>query len=113
MKALLLIALLATLPICGMTKYPPLADGTTELQRAIRANDTEWALGMLKRPYQVDATNRYGITALSLACENGNAAIVKALLDAGADANTRQRGGETVLMIAARTGDKKCVEALL
>jgi ankyrin repeat protein len=44
---------------------------------------------------------------------NGNESIVRALLDAGADANTTLRGGETVLMTAARTGRVGPVAALL
>ena len=35
----------------------------------------------------VRATNRYGVTPLSIACQNGNAAIITKFLDAGADAN--------------------------
>ena len=44
---------------------------------------------------------------------NGNAAVVKALLDAGANANASQPGGETVLMTAARAGSVDSVKALL
>ena len=48
-----------------------------------------------------------------LACQNGNSAMVEMLLAAGADANARQRGGETVLMTAARTGNIESVKALV
>ena len=50
------------------------------------------------------AANRYGVAPLSLACQNGSTAMVELLLEHGADPNTTLRGGETVLMTAARTG---------
>lgn len=53
----------------------------------------------------VSAANGYRVRPISLAAENGNAAILEALLDAGADANAALPEGETVLMTAARTGD--------
>ena len=59
------------------------------------------------------AANRYGVTPLSLACTNGNAAMVELLLKAGADPNTTLPGGETALMTAARTGKVGGREALL
>src|SRR5213078_2816136 len=75
------------------------ADGTTAL--------------LVKRRANVNAANRYGVPPLSLACTNGNADLVKLLLDAGADANASLQGGETVLMTAARAGSLETVKALL
>ena len=50
---------------------------------------------------------------LSLACRNGSGAMVELLLDAGSDPNVALRGDETPLMIAARTGRLRPVNALL
>ena len=50
------------------------------------------------------AANRYGVTALSLAALNRSATIVSALLEAGADPNTRLAEDQTILMAAARAG---------
>ncbi len=61
----------------------------------------------------VDAKNRYGVTALSIACMNGDLAAVRALLDQGADPNVAIAGGETPLMTAARTGNVDVVHALI
>ncbi|MEM6916561.1 MAG: ankyrin repeat domain-containing protein, partial [Verrucomicrobiota bacterium] len=61
----------------------------------------------------VNGTNAYGVAALSLACQNGNARLVQFLLAAGADPNTSLPGGETALMTAARTGKAEPISALL
>jgi len=46
-------------------------------------------------------------------CMNGNAAMIKLLLDNGADSNSVDPTGETALMVAARVGDYESVKALL
>lgn len=89
----------------------PQADGMTALHWAAYREDIETA--KLLSAANVRATNHYGITPLSLACENGNAAMIELLLERGADPNTTVRGGETVLMTAARAGKPGAVKALL
>ena len=50
---------------------------------------------------------------LSVACVNGNAAIIGRLLQVGADPNTTRPEGDTVLMTAARSGHVAAVRVLL
>ena len=65
----------------------PQPDGTTALHWAARHDDLAAAKSLLAAKANPNAQNRYGVTPLSLACTNGSAALVTALLDAGADAN--------------------------
>ena len=71
------------------------------------------AAQLLRAGANVKAANRYGVTPLSLACTNGNGALVELLLKAGADPNLALPGGETPLMTAARTGALASVKALV
>ncbi len=87
------------------------ADGMTALHWAAHRDDPETA--KLLASASVAVTNRFGVTPLSLACQNGSTAMVELLLERGADPNTVVRGGETVLMTAARTGKPGPVKALL
>ncbi len=59
------------------------------------------------------AANRYGVTPIALAAMNGDAAMIRKLLDAGVDPNSANPGGETALMTAARTGKMDAVKLLL
>ena len=91
----------------------PDADGSTALHWAARWDNLETANVLIRGGANVQTTNRYGVTPLSLACINGSAPMIELLLKAGADPNTPLRGSETALMTAARTGKVDSVKALL
>lgn len=86
---------------------------TTPLHEAVYRDQTDRAKRLLADGADANAKNRYGVTPLSLACQNGNAELVGALLEAGADPNAKLQGGETALMTAARTGKAAPVKSLL
>ena len=88
-------------------------DRSTALLQAVYDDNLEAAKSLLRSGVDVRASNSYGVTPLSLACVNGNPAMVSLLLDSGADANTTASGGETALMTCARTGNVDAVKTLL
>ena len=59
----------------------PQADGMTALHWAAYHDDLETAKLLVRAGANVKAANRYGVTPLSLACTNGNAAMVELLLE--------------------------------
>ena len=61
----------------------------------------------------MNATDKDGCTALSLACKEGYYDICVALLNTGAYVNLQDRSGDTNLIHAAKAGHKAIVEALL
>jgi ankyrin repeat protein len=90
------------------------ADGTTALHWAAYRSDADMVDLLLRSGVDVKAANRYGATALSLACEtSASGQVVGQLLKAGADPNTAMPGGATVLMAAARTGNIDAVTLLV
>jgi ankyrin repeat protein len=91
----------------------PEVDGTTALHWAVRADDYEMVQLLLHAGADAKASNRYGVTPLTLASTNGSAAMIETLLNAGADVNTTVPDGETVLMTAARTGKVDALKALI
>jgi ankyrin repeat protein len=78
-------------------------DGTRPLHWAVRADELEIADLLLKAGADATAQNRLGLTALNLAAANGNGAMMRKLLDHGADANEVEKTGETILMVATRS----------
>jgi ankyrin repeat protein len=92
----------------------PQADGTTALHWAVHWNDSEAVALLLRAGAKPSTTNRFGASPLATAATAGNAALVRALLDAGADAKALSTpDGETVLMSAARSGSLEAVGMLL
>ena len=84
----------------------------TALHWAVYNDDAETAGLLVRSRANVNATNRYGVPPLFIACTNGNATLVRLLLDAGANANASFQVGD-VLMTAARVGNLEAVKALL
>jgi ankyrin repeat protein len=91
----------------------PEADGMAALHWSAHLDDLETSDLLIRAGADVKAATRYGVTPLSLACANGNAALIETLLKAGADPNTALPEGETALMTVAATGNVAAVKALL
>ncbi|HXJ41629.1 MAG TPA: ankyrin repeat domain-containing protein [Bryobacteraceae bacterium] len=105
-RSVILALLVAGVLFAQSDTMPPLLD-------AVYRDDVAAATKLVKSGADVKAANRYGVTPLSMACTNGNGAMVELLLKSGADANTVLPGGETALMTAARTGGVDAVSALI
>ena len=88
-------------------------DGMTALHWAVQRDDTKMAEMLIRSGANAQPANRYGVRPLALAAVNGNAEILKLLLDAGADPNAGLSPDETAVMAAARTGKVDALTLLL
>lgn len=78
-------------------------------------------LGMLEEVKQilinskelVNSTNQYGWTAIHKACFKGHLAVVKELVQSGADVNLKTNDGDTPILLAAWKGKSTVVQYLL
>ena len=59
----------------------PGKDGTPALHWVVRVDDLETAQLLIRSGADVKFADRYGVTPLYIACTNGNAAMIKLLLD--------------------------------
>src|SRR5438128_2721029 len=75
--------------------------------------DLEAATLLLKAGARVNAANDYGVTPLSLAARNGNAAMLALLIKGGAEPNLALPSGESPLMTASRTGTVEAMDVLI
>ena len=74
------------------------ADGSTPLQWAVFRADVAEVRRLLKAGANVSLASHYGVTAMGLAAEIGNAEIIKLLLEAGADVESPNADGQTALL---------------
>ena len=89
-------------------------DGTTSLMNSSFNNDKETTKLLLEYNANPDLGNKYGDTALHMACRKGYTDIVKLLLEHNADANVENKfmGANTPLKLALREGNKEIVYLL-
>ena len=90
-------------------------DGWTPLHLAAFFGAQELAVALLAKGAQIDArsTNSMQNTPLHAAVAGRRTAMVKFLLEHGADANARQSGGWSALQGAAQNGDREMVDVLI
>lgn len=89
-------------------------DGMTALHWAAEHGDLAMAEALLKAHAKVGAVTRIGsYTPLHVASKSGSGDVVKALLNAGADANVATTSGATALHFAAAAGNADAVTALI
>ena len=77
-------------------------EGVTVLMRAVHSRDAENVKEILNFLPKLEAKGTWNNTALTYAVVQGNPTMVKALIDAGANANTVRADGMTPLDIAKR-----------
>ena len=98
----------------GADPNAPLPGGETPLMTAARTGTLTAVKVLLANGARVeDKDERRGQTALVWAAAEGHAAVVQALIDAGADFRARVPSGLTPLMFAAREGRLNVVRTLL
>lgn len=116
-RSLLLAALLCAGPGAPGAEAPAAGavegDGSTLLMQHVIRDDLAGAQARLRAGDAVNAASVNGVTALHLACVNGNVPMMGLLLDAGADIAGRDGAGETPLMSAVRGGSVVAVRLLI
>jgi len=94
--------------------FPDLKNKAGETAIMWSVNDIDMTLMLINKGADVNAISTVGNSALMIAVTSqGNAKIVKLLLDKNADASIKNMAGETVLMRAAAGGDTAILKILL
>ncbi len=104
-------AMLRLLLGAGADVDAPNSDGTTPLMDVVPSPSEEAAPAMIARSRRVNAKNKYGRTALRAVLARPD--CVALLLEKGADPDTRDNAGKTVLMEAAERGWMEVAALLL
>jgi len=87
--------------------------GWTSLMRAVYEGREQVVQALLEQPnIDLSANNDLGATALHLAAANGNAALVRSLLVAGADPSMADRKGRTPGNVAVAAGHEGVAKLL-
>lgn len=97
----------------GADVHAAQADGMTPLHWAVQNRNSHWIEALLSAGANPNATNRYEVPALWIACCAGDVDAARQLLRAGANPKLGLRGGETMLMTAARTGSPELLSVLI
>jgi ankyrin repeat protein len=86
---------------------------TAELLRVAESGDVDELLRLLPRVNDINARNRYGMTALMKAAFFGHEPVVRVLLERGADPNLMRTDRFTALALAAFFGHVDTVKTLI
>jgi len=84
-----------------------------QLMEAAEAGDIELAKKALKGGANIDAINRFEMTALMRASAAGHVEMIDFLLEQGAEKNLKNANGMTALMFAAGNGQKEAANTLI
>jgi outer membrane protein assembly factor BamB len=67
------------------------ADDSSPLRAAARRGDSAEVQRLIDAKEDINAASDYGVTALAMACDHGHEEVVRILIRAGADPNTKDR----------------------
>ena len=109
------IALMVFMLLCLGCQRALDGDGQTELHWAIEVNqDIEVIKTLISEGADVNAKDKFGLTPLHVAADNGNIEITKFLVSSGAKVDAKDNDGETPLNMAVeRIGSIAVVEFLV
>ena len=68
-----------------------IADDSSPLRSAARRGDAAQVQRLIEAKEDLNAESDYGVTALAMACDHGHEEVVRLLLQAGANPNTKDR----------------------